>query len=34
LSQYELDIQQAKYNLLLDEIALKEAQNAKSTVRL
>jgi hypothetical protein len=29
-----LDIQQAKYDLLLAEIALKEAQNAKSTVRL
>lgn len=34
LSQFELDIQQAKYDLLLAEIALKEAQNAKSTVRL
>lgn len=34
LSQYELDLQQAKYDLLLAEIALKEAQNAKSTVRL
>lgn len=34
LSQYELDIQQAKYDLLLAEIALSEAQNAKSTVRL
>lgn len=34
LSQYELEIQQAKYNLLLAEIALEEAQNAKSTVRL
>ena len=34
LSQYELDIQQAKYDLLLAEIALEEAQNAKSTVRL
>ena len=34
LSQYELEIQQAKYDLLLAEIALKEAQNAKSTVRL
>ena len=34
LSQYELDVQQAKYDLLLAEIALKEAQNAKSTVRL
>ena len=34
LSQYELDIQQAKYDLLLAEIALEEAQNAQSTVRL
>ena len=34
LSQYELEIQQAKYNLLLAEIALEEAQSAKSTVRL
>ena len=34
LSQYELDIQQAKYDLLLAEIALEEAKNAKSTVRL
>ena len=34
LSKYELDIQQAKYNLLLAEIALEEAQNVKSTVRL
>ena len=34
LSQYELEIQQAKYNLLLAEIALQEAQDAKSTVRL
>ena len=34
LSKYELDIQQAKYDLLLAEIALEEAQNAKSTVRL
>jgi len=34
LSQYELEIQQAKYDLLLAEIALEEAQNAKSTVRL
>ena len=34
LSQYELDIQQAKYDLLLAEIALEEAQNAKSIVRL
>ena len=34
LSQYELDIQQAKYDLLLAEIALQDAQNAKTTVRL
>lgn len=34
LSKYELDIQQAKYDLLLAEIALEEAQNAKSSVRL
>jgi hypothetical protein len=34
LSQFELDIQQAKYDLLLAEIALEEAQNAKSMVRL
>ena len=34
LSQYELDIQKAKYDLLLAEIALEEAQDAKSTVRL
>ena len=34
LSKFELDIQQAKYDLLLAEIALQEAQNAKSTVRL
>lgn len=34
LSEYELEIQQAKYELLLAEIALEEAQNAKSTVRL
>ena len=34
LSQYELEIQQAKYNLLLAELALEDAQNAKSTVRL
>lgn len=34
LSQYELEIQQAKYDLLLAEIALEEAQAAKSTVRL
>lgn len=34
LSKFELEIQQAKYDLLLAEIALEEAQNAKSTVRL
>ena len=34
LSKYELEVQQAKYDLLLAEIALEEAQNAKSTVRL
>ena len=34
LSKFELDIQQAKYDLLLAEIALEEAQNAKSQVRL
>lgn len=34
LSKYELDIQQAKYDLLLAEIALQDAQNTKSTVRL
>ena len=34
LSNFELEIQQAKYELLLAEIALEEAQNAKSTVRL
>ena len=34
LSKYELEIRQAQYDLLLAEIALEEAQNAKSTVRL
>jgi hypothetical protein len=34
LSKYELEIQQAKYDLLLAEIALEEARNIKSTVRL
>jgi hypothetical protein len=34
LSKYELEIQQAKYDLLLAEIALQDAQNAKSVVRL
>jgi hypothetical protein len=34
MSEYELEIQKAKYDLLLAEIALEEAQNAKSTVRM
>ena len=34
VSKLELEIQQAKYDLLLAEIALEEAQNAKSMVRL
>ena len=34
LSKFELEIQQAKYDLLVAEIALEEAKNAKSTVRL
>lgn len=34
LSKYELDVQQAKYDLLLAEIALEEARNAKSQVSL
>ena len=34
LSKYELSIQQAKYDLLIAEIALEEARFAKSTVRL
>jgi hypothetical protein len=34
LSQLELDLQRAKYEELLAEIALEDAQNAKSTVRL
>ena len=34
LSQYELDIQKAKYDLLIAEMALEDAKNAKSTVRL
>lgn len=34
LSKTELDIQQKKYDLLLAELALEEAKNAKSTVRL
>ena len=34
LSKYELEIQEAKYNLLLAQIALEDAQDAKSMVRL
>ena len=34
LSKFELEIQQAKYDLLLAEIALEDAQNAKTKVRL
>ena len=34
LSQTELDLAQARYEVLLAEIALEEAQNAKATVRL
>ena len=34
LSEYELKIQQAKYDLIVAEIALEEAQQAKSMVRL
>lgn len=34
LSNFELSIEQARYELLLAKIALEEAQNAKSTVRL
>lgn len=34
LSNLELEIQKAKYDLLLAEIALEEAQNVKSTVRI
>lgn len=34
LSEYELNIMNLKYELLLKQIALEEAQNAKSTVRL
>ena len=34
LSKFELDIQQAKYDLLVAEIALEEAKDAKSQVRL
>ena len=34
LSKLNLDIEKARYDVLLAEIALEEAQNAKSTVRL
>ena len=34
LSEYDLKIMEAKYNLTLKQIALEEAQNAKSKVRL
>ena len=34
LSEYELEIQQAKYNLLLAEMALEDARDAKTVVRL
>lgn len=34
LSNFELELAQAKYDVLLAEIALEEAQNAKATVRL
>ena len=34
LSKFELEIQQAKYDLLVAQIALEEAQNTKSMVRL
>lgn len=34
MSKLDLEIQQARYELLLAEIALQDAQNAKSTVRL
>jgi hypothetical protein len=34
LSQTDLAIAKARYELLLAQIALEEAQNAKSTVRL
>ena len=34
LSNYELEIQQARLDLVMAEIALEEAQNAKSVVRL
>jgi len=34
ITQYDLDMLNAKYQLRLAEIALEEAQNAKSQVRL
>ena len=34
LSKLELEIAEAKYDVLLAEIALEEAQKAKATVRL
>jgi hypothetical protein len=34
MSQYDIDYLQKKYELMLAEIALEEAQNAKSSVRL
>ena len=34
MSQFQLKLQQAKYDLLLAEVALEDARNAKSTVRL
>ena len=34
LSEYELEIQQAKYNLLLAEMVLEDARDAKTVVRL
>ena len=34
LSKFELELAQAQYDVLLAEIALEEAQNAKATVRL
>lgn len=34
LSQYDLDIMEAKYNMIQKQIALEEAQNNKSQVRL
>lgn len=34
LSKYELELQQSKYDVLMAELALEDAQNAKSVVRL